>query len=522
MSKLLIIDLEIILKRVSDYFLDCNYLCEEDNLTHTGRISYLFFIQDYLKQEKDLNLINLLKDNYSLDKNIPFIFPGSNKRRNYSTNAIDNGIFLDSICSNFTIEEIEELKLKPILDEIATNYCAKKIEGKMHVPNQILWSANGLSKWQKKYNINKYDNLLKKVIDNFFSAMDNSGQVDYSFNNSNKGLRGPSTYYHSRCIAFIFDILIDLGILKDFKKKIELLVLGLVRQYNHKGYKNLSIETKRYYFHQFYEIDSFPYDLYVFSIYSKNFDNSFDFLANRAFKFFIDNFSLERNGKFKNWQCNHVRLSHMAWICKIDKDYLDKISKISFTKKHTYNVPIAEKQTLIPLNVNGSIYHFLTKKAPLNLFSGGKESGILSVDLKVNNFFKLNYLDYQVLYLKKLPLLTIKELKHFIYHSIDWIFYKKDLKQFLYLFYYQFLGTIFFKSILRTSFANIINYKLENNQIKYSLVLSNFDGTYKEEIGYRTITIKPDKLKILDELFSKKHKKSEKHTVDLELTQRFI
>ncbi|MDA7569927.1 hypothetical protein N8699_00945 [Flavobacteriaceae bacterium] len=516
------ISLRDILKSISTLYRESFYYCAEDNIIHLGRSLYSFYFQEYFNEKKDLNLIRLVKENFKLEENIPLIFPGSIKRRNYSTNAIDNGIFLDSICSNFTIEEIEELKLKPILDEIATNYCAKKIEGKMHVPNQILWSANGLSKWQKKYNINKYDNLLKKVIDNFFSAMDNSGQVDYSFNNSNKGLRGPSTYYHSRCIAFIFDILIDLGILKDFKKKIELLVLGLVRQYNHKGYKNLSIETKRYYFHQFYEIDSFPYDLYVFSIYSKNFDNSFDFLANRAFKFFIDNFSLERNGKFKNWQCNHVRLSHMAWICKIDKDYLDKISKISFTKKHTYNVPIAEKQTLIPLNVNGSIYHFLTKKAPLNLFSGGKESGILSVDLKVNNFFKLNYLDYQVLYLKKLPLLTIKELKHFIYHSIDWIFYKKDLKQFLYLFYYQFLGTIFFKSILRTSFANIINYKLENNQIKYSLVLSNFDGTYKEEIGYRTITIKPDKLKILDELFSKKHKKSEKHTVDLELTQRFI
>lgn len=484
-------------------------------------MSYLFFIQDYLKQEKDFNLINQLKDNYRVKENIPFIYPGSNERRNYSTNAIDNGIFLDSICSKYTTEEIKELQLKPILDNIAINYCAKKIKGKMQVPNQILWSANGLSKWQKKYNINKYDNILIKIIDIFFSAIDNSGQVDYSFNESNKGLRGPSTYYHSRCIAFIIDILIDLDKLSDYKKKIYLLVLGLVRQYNNKGYKNLSIETKRYYFHQNFEIDSFPYDLYVFSVYSKNFDNSFDFLANRALKFFIDNFSLERKGNFKNWQCNHVRLSHMAWICKVDNNYLEKISKIS-SKKHTYKIPVTENQSIIPININGSIYHFLAKKAPLNLFSGGKESGLLFEEIGINNFFKLNFTDYQVFYFKKLPFLTINELKHFIYHSIDWIFHKKDFKQFLHLFFFQFLGTIFFKSVLRTSFTNLIDYEFENNQIKYPLFLSNFDGSYKEEIGFRTISIKEDKLKILDELFSDKYKKSEVNKVDIEFTQRFI
>lgn len=514
-------NLDNILIRVSKYFRDSNYFCTEDNLSHTGRMSYLFFIQDYLKKEKDFNLINQLKDNYRVEDNIPFIFPGSNERRNYSTNAIDNGIFLDSICSKFTTEEIKELQLKPILDDIAINYCAKKIKGEMHVPNQILWSANGLSKWQKKFNINEYDNILKNVIDNFFSATDNSGQVEYSFNKSNVGLRGPSTYYHSRCIAFIIDILIDLGKLRDYKKTLEQLVLGLVRQYNHKGYKNLSIETKRYYFHQNFEIDSFPYDLYVFSVYSKNFDNSLDFLANKALKFFINNFSLERKGNFKNWQCNHVRLSHMAWICKIDKDYLEKISKIS-SKKYTYQMPIAEYQSLIPININGSIYHFLAKKAPLNLFSGGKESGLLSEDISLNNFFKLNFTDYQVFYFKKLPLVSIKELKHFIYHSIDWIFYKKDFRQFLNLFFFQFLGTIFFKSVLRTSFTNLIDYKFENNQIEYPLFLSNFDGSYKKKIGFRTITIKEDKLKILDELFSDKYKKSETNKVDIELTQRFI
>jgi hypothetical protein len=70
-------DLDNILMKVSEYFRNSNYFCTEDNLSHTGRMSYLFFIQDYLKQEKDFNLINQLKDNYRVEYNIPFIFPGS-------------------------------------------------------------------------------------------------------------------------------------------------------------------------------------------------------------------------------------------------------------------------------------------------------------------------------------------------------------------------------------------------------------------------------------------------------------
>lgn len=466
--------------------------------------------------------MGLLKFFFTIKNDIPLIFPGSSLRRNYSTNAIDNGIFLDSICSNFSVKEIEKLGFKSIIDNIAVNYCAKKIQGDIYVPNQILWSAKGLSKWQKKYSINRYNNLLIDVVENFFKHIDYSGQVNYSFNLNNRGLDGPTTYYHSRCIAFIIQILIDLDSIILYKSQIKKLVVGLFNQYKLEGYKQLTIESKRYYFYSKNEIDSFPFDLYVFYAYKKYYkDSQFDYLASKSLKYFLKNFRVKRKNKVQNWQCDHMRLTHLAWICKVDKKYINHLIHFK-NEKINLSLDLNKKKTVFPIYINNSTYHFISKKSPINLFSGGLFTGLITNDNNPNNIFKLNFTDYQEFNCKYFKFFNLKEIKHFLFHIYDWIIFKKNIKQFFYLTFYQLLGGIYSSFLLRLSFNNEIQYKVSGNKILYPLILSNKACTYKKQIGHRTIIFSNKRIIIQDKLIKEKFIGKLKKYKDVELQQTLL
>ena len=73
------------------------------------------------------------------------IFPGLHHRRNYSTNAIDCGTFVDSF---FDFKELQRGTPHPLdakVNEVATNYILKKITGHKDVHDQFIWAATGLA-----------------------------------------------------------------------------------------------------------------------------------------------------------------------------------------------------------------------------------------------------------------------------------------------------------------------------------------------------------------------------------------
>lgn len=131
-------------------YLTAHTLCDEDRLPH-GRRAYVWPLLSWLyrhdKNEEWRKKAKTVADElYPTVRKNPagetVIFPGLHHRRNYSTNAIDCGTFVDSF---YDFAELHTgHALEPNVRDVATGYILKKITGHKDVHDQYLWAATGL------------------------------------------------------------------------------------------------------------------------------------------------------------------------------------------------------------------------------------------------------------------------------------------------------------------------------------------------------------------------------------------
>ena len=258
------------------------------------------------------------------------------------TNAIDCGIFLDCFYDLKKIVDVPNY-LSEFADKIFHNYAYEKLQNRSLIHNQYLWLLTGFSRSVKEKNCknkSKYIKLILSIVDSFFLENKLDGSCPYS--NLTPDQKNISPYYHSRCLAFVRYSLENIAfsnelLLQNFYRG----ALFLAKMYKNDGIKALSLETKRYYFHNEYEIASFPFDIYVFEMAYKisNKDIWLELASNCINKLYESINSKgsqlsKSNPKFRDWQCNIMRNTHHSWLSRLDIEFLKSLDKYIDSKKN--------------------------------------------------------------------------------------------------------------------------------------------------------------------------------------------
>lgn len=509
-------------------FLHANKICKEDKIIHLGRRSYIWPIINYLfKKTNDKKYLNFAKntiaeysDAFRRNSNKDIIlYPGLNNRYNYSTNAIDCGIFLDSI-----IDLKEIINIPKFLDlgmlEIFNNYAINKLEKLSPIHNQYLWLLSGFTrilKYSQQLNNPRYKILCKNVLDNFCKNNNKDGSCSYS--NLSKDLKSITPYYHSRCFAFMKYSINNLNINNDYYNDIFLQGASfLANIYNKDFYKILTLETKRYYFHNLYEVGSTPYDIYVFQeAYKLTKDKNWLKLSKGCINQFFKEHDQKDRLNYKNdWQCETMRKSHIAWLCRLDDEFFNKLEERLDSNhsedKFLYRLILQKNYiknkkdlTLLNLENNFSNIKLLKSKSPLSPLNGIRSIGIQPIKrIGISNILDLYPYEYRSINIKAISSINNKiflnNIKRTLLHFRDCIFNKRNYKK-----AFEIIIDHFFSYIIVSSTTMSSSFPLDlqgisktKNSISHYLEISDTQGLNRKVIGQRTIILKKNILEIID------------------------
>ena len=523
--------IDFIISNSAEY-ISSNLFCKEDKVFHRGRNSYLWTLLSYLyKKEKDPKVIEIAKKSlktyencFSLNSNKDLILlPGLNNRRNYSTNAIDCGIFLD--CIN-DLKEITNLPnvLNAGAKEIFLNYAFKKLKNISPIHNQYLWLLAGFSRCINSFGQEKktlYKELVLEIINFFYSENKSDGSCSYS--KLSDDLNHITTYYHSRCLAFASYSIENISL---FDNRFEDYFLKgaffLAKMYKNDGFKSLSLETKRYYFHNNFEVGSSPYDIYVFQkAYYLSEETYWLDLASKCidnlYKNITKNGALQsnKNGNFQDWQCNIMRTTHNAWLTKLSGPFLKCVEKFNqlndFDKqksriKFFSNKDLKESNTSLLYLINKkSYYQFLKNKSPISNLYGHRLLGIQpKKHLPISNLIRtfpyeyrsFSFASLRINYLQK----DMSAIKGSLLQIKDSLFIKKNIRKSLgilndHLLSYFLIGYTTLSSSFPLEIAECIN---SEKQIAHKLDIADIKGNNNINIGFRNIYLNNQNLVILD------------------------
>lgn len=321
-------EFERFIETISQY-LDKNYYCKKHKIEHTGKNAYALDFYSYLGDfDKAKKLVFKILDKVVEDNGHTIFYPGSINHYNKSNNVIDCGIIVDSISrfmsghkDIFGEEEIK--KIDNILYRVVYSYLIKAAVVKP-ITNQRLWGSTGLASY---YNYKKDDLLLpiiEKSIEISLSEMTSDGFFIYhphaEDNRTFGGYRGLTTYYQSRCTAFIYYAILDSGLdLSKYEEKLERSIDALISMYKKEGYKDLSLECKRWYWLSDYEVASNTFDIYALSKSKRPLSKKVLLKSLEQIKNHISNGYLNsHNGRNYNYQCNLFWNAHLAWILRTD------------------------------------------------------------------------------------------------------------------------------------------------------------------------------------------------------------
>lgn len=524
--------IKILTARAADYLYQ-NRICEEDHLAHNGRRAYVWPLLKWLYRRNPSKerlgqaakvadeLGAALKRNPSGDL---VIFPGLQHRRNYSTNAIDCGIFVDSFYDFLELLPGRSHPLEPRAAEIAANYILKKITGHKDVHDQYLWAATGLAHWLK-YNLDdpeadKYREALEETLNFWVSHQEKDGYSPYM--NSDKYMGGITPYYFSRRIAFAWYILEQAGLNRsDIEQKLVAAGNFLAKLLKPDGTKAMDLEAKRYYFWGPYEAGSHPYDIYVFAKTFEKTKNDFWIKAaaislKRLAESQLSNGAIRSRSSgagLRDWQCDTMRTGHIAWLTRLPDEFLEKISNSEVRPLATpYNFSEAEiGDRLILIGNQQSRLHFVTKKGPLVGYAGERSSGlVISIEGNVNNLRRPYLFHYRgrgnpLIFLKKNWSGLGATFQYAFFHAWDCLYYKKAFPLALAFVKDSWLGYLWTGLFTRsTEFATEISgLKLGRNYLSHDLLISDLNGSQKKVIGRRRISwADKEKFKIEDDLIT--------------------
>lgn len=491
-------------------------LCDEDHLPH-GRRAYVWTLLNWLyrhdgreewrKQAENVarELESTVKKNSSGEM---VIFPGIYHRRNYSTNAIDCGTFVDSFYDFWDMCRDSRPSLEAKAREVAIHYILKKITGHKDVHDQYLWAATGLARFlcenENGPRANEYRKALEETLDFWIRHHEKDGYSPYM--NSDKFMGGLTPYYFSRRIAFSWYILEMAGIKRqDIEEKLLQSSRFLATLLRPDGTKEMNLEAKRYYFWGSYEADSHPFDIYVFS---KAHEKTRD-------EFWLDASALSlqrlmdaqipsgaiRSRAFekgvRDWQCDTMRTGHLAWLTRLSDEYLARISHSKLRSlRIQYAFASASKGSRVLLVGSAEHWaHFVTRKGPLAGHAGERSSGLIIssgngiTDLRRPFLFHYRARGNPMLFLMYNLSAVAATLQYAVFHVWDCLYHKRAFPLAWAFFRDGFWGYLLTGFFTRsTEFATELSgLTVGTNLIAHDLTLSDVGGGQKEIIGRREI-----------------------------------
>lgn len=517
--------IENLINGATNYLLN-NLSCDEDRLIHRGRLTAVWQMMAWLNERqyseidfktKVNQMLTVYQSNLGTNKNGDFVIdPGSNVRRNYSTNAIDVGILLDSY---FSLSKITQTpyELTNNINNIATTYAFNKLKKPTLTHNQYLWLCSGFSMWlansnaTEKYFVTGKD-LVIKSIDLFISHSVN-GYSPYSSDHSD--LRQITTYYHSRCIAFLIyslkNLKVESAIYDDFIRSSAAILGSMYTEY---GYKNLSLETKRYYFQGGYECGSAPYDLYVFyQLFVMTEEEKWLQISHLALNRYLrcQNVdgginSVEHSYNY-DWQCKTMRTTHISWLTKIpdwfySKTFKSDISSMAFLDDFNYQGNFFK---IVSKNIS---LHFLEEKSPITPLNGQRAVGLIPNEVKsITNLFIRYPFEYRSIspHFQRFSPRELSLLKRSFLHFVDVLVFKRQFKKGLLFFKTNIVSFVLAKFFVKSTvfLLKISDLNKDEKIITHRLSLSRLDGTDIVDVGNRKIIFN-DQLIVWDEIKSPK------------------
>ena len=489
------------IKKAAEYLYQED-VCSEDKIRHNGRRSYLWSLLLWLDKNnvsgpwKEMSLKSLEQISSFIKKNptgMTVIFPGLHHRYNYSTNAIDCGILMDSFFDLKKIVPEEISEKEELFNKVAEEYLSSKIGSLKGSHNRYLWAGTGLARWVAENREHEkspdYIKSLQVAIDNWLGVNDDFGFHPYT--SDEVFLNGITTYYHSRCLAFVFYIK---ELIPEIRVDEEALLKAgqfLARMYKPTGVKELRLDTKRYYFTGDYEVGSHSFDIYVFwKLHSLTNDDFWLDIASISWQRLYEGQSVTgainscKGDNNYDWQCPLMRTGHVAWLTKISNNFLEKIDyrnvKLLIAPNWFFDQNNIKNRLLI-IGSKSNWHHFVVKKSKLNGFNGQDHIGLIGLPIykKLANPFKSG--------------ISTKLLKTnlvFIFlHCKDILFNKRDPLKSLKFFYKYFLKFAYQFFFIKSSnfLLEVENIQLSDNNLKHDLLVSDASGKRKIKIGERFI-----------------------------------
>jgi len=334
-------------KKISDYFwkqtkTNGSLICPRHRIEHTGKNVYSIIIdlelykktdqEQYFQRAKSRvrrTLQNLVQDP---DSGARIFYPGRLNRWNMANSVIDAGACVDAL-SNFFLayrDRLSENEKKEISDAIfrVSDVYLKNAAVTKEITNQRLWGATGLAMAWRIFKKDDWKRATLESVNKSLSEMWPDGTFPYhSFWRQYKiyeGIYDTTTFYQSRCIAFIYHILESLGeSLDKYKEKLIRATDLLTAMYQPDGVKNINLECKRWYWLSSYEVVSNAFDVYALS-------KTYEITGNKIYAYYARK-SLEKILRHQlldggidshlgesqnNFQCRIFWNSHLAWLAR--------------------------------------------------------------------------------------------------------------------------------------------------------------------------------------------------------------
>ena len=497
-------------------YLYANRICDEDALPH-GRRAYIWPLLLWLYRHEGRKewqrKARIVADelNPTVRRNSAgemVIFPGLHERRNYSTNAIDCGTFVDSFYDFQELCKDTPHPLESKAREIATSYILKKIAGAKDVHDQYLWAATGLARYlgthEKDSRASEYRKALEDTLDFWVLHHEADGYSPYM--NSDPFMGGLTPYYFSRRIAFSWYILEKAKISRsDIEEKLITATRFLATLLRPDGVKEMALEAKRYYFWGSYEADSHPFDIYAFSkSYEKTRDEFWVNVSAASLRRLLE--AQTQSGAIRSracepgmrdWQCDTMRTGHLAWLTRLPDEYLALISEQktrSLRTPYSFNNASGSGRVLLVGNAENWV-HFVTRKGPLAGHAGERSSGLIIpsevpiTDLRKPRLFHYRARGNPLFFLMHSRLALVETFKYAVFHVWDCLYHKRAFPLALAFLRDGFFGYIFVGLFTRsTEFAlEISGLTVGAHFIIHDLTLCDCLGNQKEIIGKREI-----------------------------------
>lgn len=331
-------------------YLEANMRCGKHHVEHTGNSTYLLDMYSYLGEiEKGKLLLAILMQRVMKDGEQWIFYPGLLNARNMSNNVIDCGSCVDTIARFLhthadAFTEAEHAQYNETLKKVVETYLKSTTDSKP-LTNQRLWGLTGIASYAAYGgDTSVWERDVQKSIEQAFADMTADGFFRY-YPDAEKhgtfaGYDGMTTFYQSRCSAFIRYSLSEMGMPamphEDHLMRSEQALLAM---YMPDGTKDLRMECKRWYWQSTYEVASHAFDAYALS--HSNVPEAKIALHNVLYQIrrhFFDGSLHSHIGAPVNFQCPIFWTAHVAWLTRIPNikelfDAADSLQPFSFELK---------------------------------------------------------------------------------------------------------------------------------------------------------------------------------------------